>query len=159
VVFDGIFSFAGNDDDVLDAGGDALFRHVLNLRLVDDGEHLFRLRLGGGQKSRAKPSGREHRLADFVAAVRGAGSTRRVGCGGGVVGHRLGFLHPLILAHSIGWRPFFDADSNPSMFFAFERARRVASCGVVRCAGALVLALVESREIILAAKDHENPGD
>jgi len=96
VIFDRIFSFAGDDDDVLDAGGDALFRHVLNLRLVDDGKHLFRLCLGGRQKSRAKAGGREHRLADFVAATCGAVSSRRVGCGGGIVGHRLSFLHTLI---------------------------------------------------------------
>src|SRR5712672_234664 len=35
----------------------------------------------------------------------------------------------------------------------------VGSCGVARSEAARVLALVESREIMLAARDHENPGD
>ena len=96
MIFDGILAFAGDDDDVLDAGGDTLFDDVLNLRLVDDGEHLFRLRLRSGEKARAKAGGREHRLADSVAAIRGAVSSRRVGCDGGVVGHRLSFLYTLV---------------------------------------------------------------
>src|SRR6266481_6094857 len=68
MVFDGIFSFAGNDDDVLDSGSDALFGNVLNLWLVDDGEHFFRLRLGGGEEARAESRGSEDGFADFVAA-------------------------------------------------------------------------------------------
>ena len=93
VVFDGILAFAGDDNDVFDPGSDALFGHVLNLRLVHDGEHFFRLRLGGGQEARAESCGREHRLANFVAASRGTIRLRSVGCGGGGVGHGLSFSH------------------------------------------------------------------
>src|SRR6266478_2470130 len=35
----------------------------------------------------------------------------------------------------------------------------VGPCGVARCEAARVLGLVESRELKLAAKDHENSGD
>ena len=89
MVFDGIFPFAGDDDDVLDAGGDAFFNNILNLRLVDNREHFFRLGFCGGQEASAESSSREHRFADFLAAARGAGSGRRIGRAGRVVGHRL----------------------------------------------------------------------
>ena len=91
MVFDGIFAFAGDDDDVLDAGGDALFDDILNLRLVDDSEHFFRLCLGCGQETGAEPSGREHGFAYFLSAACGAAGSCRVGRAGGVVGHRLSF--------------------------------------------------------------------
>ena len=58
MVFDGILAFAGDDDDVLDAGGDAFFGDVLNLGLVHDGEHFFGLRFGGGEEARAEACGR-----------------------------------------------------------------------------------------------------
>ena len=57
MIFDGILAFAGDDDDVLDSGGHAFFDDVLNLRFVDDGQHLFRLRLRGWQKTGAKTGG------------------------------------------------------------------------------------------------------
>ena len=95
MVFDGILAFAGDDYDVFDPGSDALFGDVLNLRLVDDGEHFFRLRLGGGQEARAESCGREHCLANFVTASRGTVGLRSVGCGGGSVGHGLSFSHTL----------------------------------------------------------------
>src|SRR5260370_40599030 len=78
MVFDGIFSFAGNDDDVLDSGGDALFGDVLNLRLVDDGEHFFRLRLGGGEGRRAESRGRGAGVAELVSGSRGGAAVRPV---------------------------------------------------------------------------------
>ncbi len=94
VIFDGILALAGDDDDVLDAGGDALFDDILNLRLVDNGEHFFRLRLGGGQETRAESSGREDRLADFLRRDRGA--VRRDSAGRG----RQGVSHSLNRAHT-----------------------------------------------------------
>src|SRR6266852_2679157 len=122
MVFDGIFSFAGNDDDVLDSGSDALFGDVLNLRLVDDGEHFFRLRLGGGEEARAKSRGREDSFADFVAAAGGAASMRKVGYVRSVAVHRLSFLH----TSTRGWTPFFDVDSIQSMFLRSNGARWVS---------------------------------
>ena len=86
MVFDGVFAFAGDDDDVFDAGGYALFNDVLNLRLVHDGKHFFRLSFGGRKKTSAESRGREHGLANFVLGDRGA-------VGGSSVGHGLRFLH------------------------------------------------------------------
>ena len=91
MVFDGVLAFAGDDDDVLDAGGHALFNDVLNLRLVDDGEHFFGLRFGGREEASAKAGGREHGLADLLAAACGSISSCGVGRAGRVVGHRLSF--------------------------------------------------------------------
>lgn len=89
MIFDGILSFAGDDDDVLDAGGDALFRDVLNLRLINYGEHFFGLRFGGGKKTRAESGGGEDGLANFVARGPGAIDGRGFRRGGHVVRHRL----------------------------------------------------------------------
>src|ERR1700720_2394083 len=80
MVFDGILAFTGDDDDVLDAGGDALFSDVLNLRLVPDGEHFFGLRFGSGEEARAEARGREDGFADGVLRGDGfAGDVRRIG--------------------------------------------------------------------------------
>src|SRR6267378_419813 len=76
MVFDRIFALAGDDDDVLDAGGDALFGDVLNLGLVHDGEHFFGLRFGGGEEARAEARGGEDSFADAV--LRGYGFARDV---------------------------------------------------------------------------------
>ena len=43
---------------------DGLLDAVLDDRLVDEDEHLFRLRLGGGQKPGAESGGREDGLAN-----------------------------------------------------------------------------------------------
>jgi hypothetical protein len=75
MVLDGILAFAGDDDDLLDSGGNALFGDVLNLGLVDDGEHLFGLRFGGRKETRAEARGREDGFAD--ARFRGR---RRLRC-------------------------------------------------------------------------------
>ncbi|MNY74992.1 hypothetical protein D3C86_2141580 [compost metagenome] len=48
VVFDGALVAAGDEDHVGDAGRDGLLHRVLDQRLVDDGQHFLRLRLGGG---------------------------------------------------------------------------------------------------------------
>ena len=47
VVLDRPLLAGGHDDDLLDTGGDGLFDRVLDDRLVDEGQHLLRLRLGG----------------------------------------------------------------------------------------------------------------
>ena len=66
MIFDGVFAAPGDDDDVLDARGDALLDDVLNQRLVDDRQHLFGLRLGGRQKSRAQARCGKHGFAHSV---------------------------------------------------------------------------------------------
>ena len=53
MIFDGTLAATGDDDDVLDAGGHALFRDVLDLGLIDDRQHFLGLCFGRGQKSRA----------------------------------------------------------------------------------------------------------
>ena len=68
VVFDGGLAAAGHDDDVLNAGMDRLFDAVLDDRLIDDRQHLFRLRLGGGQKAGAEPGGGKNGFANFGRA-------------------------------------------------------------------------------------------
>ena len=65
VIFDGGLAPAGHDDDVLDAGVNRLLDAVLNDRLIHDGQHFFRLRLGGGQKARPEACGGENGFADF----------------------------------------------------------------------------------------------
>ena len=47
VVFDGVLSPAGHDNDVVNAGGDAFLDDVLDQRLVDHRQHFFWLRFGG----------------------------------------------------------------------------------------------------------------
>ena len=49
---------------LLDAGCDGFLDAVLDDRLVDEDQHLFRLRLGGGQEPRAEAGGGEDGLAD-----------------------------------------------------------------------------------------------
>ena len=68
MILDGIFALAGDDDDVLDAGGHALFGDVLDLRLVHDGEHFLGLGLGGGKETRAEARGGQNGFANFLMA-------------------------------------------------------------------------------------------
>ena len=68
VIFDGVLALAGDDDDVLDAGGDAFFGDVLDLRLVHDGEHFLGLGFGGGKETRAEACGGQNGLANFLMA-------------------------------------------------------------------------------------------
>jgi hypothetical protein len=79
VILDGAFAAAGDNNDVLDAGGHAFFRHVLNLRLIDNGEHFFGLRFGGRQKPRAQSGGRQNCFSDFTHGS-GVRRRRRVVC-------------------------------------------------------------------------------
>ena len=55
----------GNEDEMLDAGLLGLIDHILDQRLVDDGQHFLRHRLGGGQDAGAETGDREDGFADF----------------------------------------------------------------------------------------------
>jgi hypothetical protein len=56
VVLDRPLLARGDDDDLLDAGRDGLLDGVLDDRLVDERQHLLRLRLGRGQEAGAPPA-------------------------------------------------------------------------------------------------------
>ena len=54
VVLDGPLVAAGDDEDVVDPGGDGLLDDVLDRRRVDDREHLLGLGLGGREEPGAQ---------------------------------------------------------------------------------------------------------
>ena len=64
VVLDRPLLAGGDDDDLLDAGGDGLLDRVLDDRLVDERQHLLGLRLGRRQEAGAPAGGREDSFAD-----------------------------------------------------------------------------------------------
>ena len=66
MVLDGALVAAGDEDEMLDAGGLGLVDHVLDHRPVDDGQHLLGHRLGGGQEARAEPGDGEDGLANAL---------------------------------------------------------------------------------------------
>ena len=66
MVLDRILPLARHNDDVLDSRRDALFHHVLNLRLIDDRQHLLRLSLGRGQEPRPQSSRRQNSFAHLL---------------------------------------------------------------------------------------------
>jgi hypothetical protein len=72
VILDRALLAAGDDDDLLDAGRDRLLDGVLDDRLVDQRQHLLRLRLRGGQEASAPAGGREDSLADAHRTSRGS---------------------------------------------------------------------------------------
>ena len=74
VVLDRPLLAGGDDDDLLDPGGDGLLDRVLDDRLVHQRQHLLRLRLGGGQEAGAPAGGGEDSLANAHRTSR-----RRVG--------------------------------------------------------------------------------
>ena len=55
----------GDEDEMLDAGLLGLVVDILNQRLVDDGQHFLRHRLGGGQDAGAETGDREDGFTDF----------------------------------------------------------------------------------------------
>ena len=65
MVLDHALVAAGDEDEMLDAGLLGLVEHVLDQRLVDDGQHFLRHRLGGGQDAGAEAGDREDGFADF----------------------------------------------------------------------------------------------
>ena len=66
VIFNRSLAATGDDDDRLNSGGDRFFDHVLNQRLVDQRQHLFRRGFGGGQKTRAQAGGRKNCFANSL---------------------------------------------------------------------------------------------
>ena len=64
VVLDGLLRPAGHDQDVGDAGPHGLLDHVLDARLVDQGEHLLGRGLRGRQEPGAQACRGDHCLAD-----------------------------------------------------------------------------------------------
>ena len=65
MVLDHALVAAGDEDEMLDAGLLGLVDHILDQRLVDDGQHFLRHRLGGGQDAGAEAGDREDGFADF----------------------------------------------------------------------------------------------
>ena len=51
VILDGALVAAGDEDDLLEPRGHRLLDHILDRRLVDQRQHLLRLRLGGGEEA------------------------------------------------------------------------------------------------------------
>ena len=64
VVLDRPFLAGGDDDDLLDPGRDGLFHRVLDDRLVDQRQHLLRLRLRRGEEAGTPARGWEHGLSN-----------------------------------------------------------------------------------------------
>jgi len=64
VILDGILAFAGDDDDVFDAGRDAFFHNVLICGLSTTVAFLG-LRFVPGQKARAEAGGGQYGFANF----------------------------------------------------------------------------------------------
>ena len=71
MILDHALVAAGDEDEMLDAGFLGLVDHVLDQRLVDDGQHFLRHRLGGGQDAGAETGDREDGFADFHGNVDG----------------------------------------------------------------------------------------
>ena len=71
VVLDRVLALAGDDDDAGEARGHRLLDHVLDDRLVHEGQHLLGLRLRGGEEAGAEAGGREDRLADLLVGHHG----------------------------------------------------------------------------------------
>src|ERR1051326_7246284 len=66
MIFDGSLAASSDDDDGFDAGSDRFFNDVLNERLINKRQHLFRRRFRGWQKARAQTCRRKDSLADFL---------------------------------------------------------------------------------------------
>ncbi len=69
MVLDHALVAAGDEDEMFDAGLPGLIDHILDQRLVDDGQHFLRHRLGGGQDAGAEAGDREDGFADFHGIV------------------------------------------------------------------------------------------
>src|SRR5208282_642194 len=71
MIFNRTLAASRNNDDLVATRCQSLFHAILNDGFVDQRQHLFRLRLGGGKKTRAQTSGGKNRFADSasVAAI------------------------------------------------------------------------------------------
>ena len=69
MVFDDRLVAAGHEDEMLYAGFPRLVDDVLDDRSVDDRQHFFRDRLGGGEETRAETGDWKDCFADFFHAV------------------------------------------------------------------------------------------
>ncbi len=87
VVFHGALLAAGDEDHLLDAGADSLLDAVLDDRLVDQRQHLFGLRIGGGKEACPPTGGRKDGFADAQRYLCRIGrNDRRRGIGRGAGG-------------------------------------------------------------------------
>ena len=85
--------------------GDRLLDHVLDDRLVDERQHLLRLRLGGGKEARAEAGGGEDGLADLAQRGHLIGSLpRRSGASGSGVLSSRGHAGPEVRGREQGRR-------------------------------------------------------
>ena len=66
VILDGVLSAAGDEDDVVDAGGDRLLDAVLDDWLVHERQHFLRLGLGGRKEPRAETRRGEDHLPNLT---------------------------------------------------------------------------------------------
>ena len=66
VILDRALATAGDHNNLVTTGIECLLYSVLNDRLVHQGQHLFRLRFGGGQEACAETGSGEHRFANFL---------------------------------------------------------------------------------------------
>ena len=69
IVFDRAFAAVGDDQDLLDAGGDRFLDDVLDDGLVNQGQHLLGDALRVGQQSRPESCGRNDGFSDFHALL------------------------------------------------------------------------------------------
>jgi len=64
VLFDGAFGGVGDEDDVVEAGGEGFLDDVLDDGAVEDGEHFFWDDFGGGEEAGAEAGGEDDGFAD-----------------------------------------------------------------------------------------------
>src|SRR5690606_24537352 len=65
IVFDDCLVASGDENQMFDTSFARLIDYILDDGLVDDRQHFFRDRFGGGQETGAKTCDREHGLANF----------------------------------------------------------------------------------------------
>jgi hypothetical protein len=65
VIFDGLLAAAGDDENLIAAGGHGFFDSILDDGLVHQREHFFRLGFGGGQEAGSEAGGGEYSFGDF----------------------------------------------------------------------------------------------
>jgi hypothetical protein len=66
VILDGALGSTGDEHQALGARSERLLDRILDQRLIDHRQHLFRAGLGGRQEARTAPGDREYRCSDFA---------------------------------------------------------------------------------------------